>query len=94
MREVIFRDWQVHGAAGGEEKVEIVIDDRGTILFGRCGCPFFQENLLNLGPCEHMLALFTASAGERRDLLEDVVFGEEEAPQQRARRLLRHRVVV
>lgn len=71
-REVIFRDWQVAGGAGAEEKVEIVLDERGKILFGRCGCPFFDENLLNLGPCEHMLALLAASAGQRRDLATSV----------------------
>lgn len=35
----------------------VVIQDTGRIIFGRCQCPFFDENLLNKGPCEHMLAL-------------------------------------
>lgn len=86
MREVIFRDWQVTGGAGGEEKVEIVIDERGTILFGRCGCSFFQENILNLGPCEHMLALLTASADQRRDLASSAATEETKESSERRRR--------
>jgi len=67
-REVIHRDWQVHGSAGDERAVEIVVDDRGRIIFGTCGCPFFRENILNRGPCEHMAALFAASHSMREDL--------------------------
>ena len=52
----------------GPETTEIVVADSGRIIFGTCGCPFFQENLLGKGPCEHMIALFQASHERRRDL--------------------------
>lgn len=39
----------------------IVIKDTGQLIFGRCTCPFFDENLMNQGPCEHMLALRIAA---------------------------------
>jgi predicted nucleic acid-binding Zn finger protein len=48
-----------------EDSTEIVVNDSGRIIFGRCACPFFEENLLNQGPCEHMLALFRASESSR-----------------------------
>ncbi len=66
-REVIYRDWRVNGVVG-PETTEIVVADSGRIIFGTCGCPFFQENLLGKGPCEHMIALFQASHERRRDL--------------------------
>ena len=66
-RELILRDWEVKGTAGDEPRVEIVIDDRGQLIFGTCGCRFFQENLMNQGPCEHMIALFSASEDRRTD---------------------------
>jgi hypothetical protein len=50
------------------EKTEIVVGDSGRIIFGTCSCAFFQDNLLGKGPCEHMLALFKASADGRKDL--------------------------
>lgn len=67
-REVIYRDWQVKGRVDDQEAVEIVVNDTGSIIFGVCGCPFFQENLLNKGPCAHQLALLLASADYRQDL--------------------------
>lgn len=67
-REVVYRDWQVDGRVGGEAAVHIVVDDRGTIIFGRCGCPWFQQHLLARGPCQHMLALLESSAERRVDL--------------------------
>jgi hypothetical protein len=67
-RQVIYRDWQVSGSAGDQSAVEIVINDEGRLLFGTCGCPFFKENLLNKGPCEHLAALMAASAPLRKDL--------------------------
>ncbi|QDU39074.1 SWIM zinc finger protein [Maioricimonas rarisocia] len=69
-REVIYRDWVVNGTAGDlpERSTEIVVNDTGRIIFGTCACPFFQENLMNQGPCEHMLALFEASSEQRKDL--------------------------
>lgn len=60
-RTVTFRDWRVTGAAGGVDPVEIVLNDTGRIIFGRCACPFFDEHLMNQGPCEHMLALYQQS---------------------------------
>jgi hypothetical protein len=66
-REVIYRDWRVSGNVGSE-KTEIVVGDPARIIFGTCSCAFFQENLLGKGPCEHMIALFKASADGRKDL--------------------------
>jgi predicted nucleic acid-binding Zn finger protein len=47
--------------------VEIVVNEIGRIIFGRCTCAFFADNLMNLGPCEHMLAIFKASEEQRRE---------------------------
>jgi hypothetical protein len=66
-REVVHRDWTVTGAVASERAVEIVLDDGGRLTFGRCGCPFFAENLLNRGPCAHLLALLAASEDLRKD---------------------------
>jgi hypothetical protein len=66
-REIVYRDWRVTGGVG-TEKTEIVVGDSGRIIFGTCSCAFFQENLLSKGPCEHMIALFRASADGRKDL--------------------------
>jgi hypothetical protein len=66
-REVVYRDWRVSGNVG-KEKTEIVVGDSGRIIFGTCSCGFFQEHLLGRGPCEHMIALFKASADGRKDL--------------------------
>lgn len=66
-REVIYRDWRVTGNVGSD-KTEIVVSDTGRIIFGTCSCAHFQENLLGKGPCEHMIALFKASADGRKDL--------------------------
>lgn len=66
-REVTYRDWRVIGEVDDQKSVEIVVNDSGRIIFGRCTCPHFAEHLLNQGPCEHMLALFKASEGQRVD---------------------------
>jgi hypothetical protein len=66
-REITYRDWRIIGAAGDQEPVEIVVNDTGRIIFGRCTCPHFAEHLMNQGPCEHMLALFKASEEQRAD---------------------------
>jgi hypothetical protein len=58
---VIYRELAIEGGAGPEQKIEIVVAESGRIIFGRCGCPHFQENALNKGPCEHMLALLLAT---------------------------------
>jgi len=80
-REVIYRDWRVVGSVGGVSTVEIVVNDLNRILFGKCGCEFFRENLLNKGPCEHMLALFVASQDRRQDLPTSVAATEGAGPQ-------------
>jgi len=67
VREITYRDWRIIGAAGGQDPVEIVVNDTGRIIFGRCACPHFAEHLMNQGPCEHMLALFQASEARRAD---------------------------
>jgi hypothetical protein len=66
-REIVYRDWRVAGDVG-TDKTEIVVGDTGRIIFGTCTCRFFQDNLLGKGPCEHMIALFKASADGRKDL--------------------------
>jgi hypothetical protein len=64
-RQISYRDWHVAGAVGECPEVQAVINDTGSIIFGRCSCPFFEANLLQQGPCEHILALYQAS-GELR----------------------------
>jgi len=45
--------------------VLVSVDSTGRLRFGRCGCPFFQNNLLSRGPCEHLLAVtFVLEAAE------------------------------
>lgn len=66
-RTVIHWDWQVNGAAA-EEQVELVVTQEDRIIFGVCTCAFFKEHILARGPCSHMLALFMATADQRRDL--------------------------
>jgi predicted ArsR family transcriptional regulator len=61
-REVIHRDWHISGSVGDIPEVQVVVGDSGSIIFGRCACPFFDANLMNQGPCEHILALFQESA--------------------------------
>jgi hypothetical protein len=67
-REVVFRDWRVIGSAGDQKEVELVVNDNGRLIFGRCGCAFFKQHLLSRGPCEHLLALFRHSDAVRQDL--------------------------
>ncbi len=66
-RQVVYRDWRVLGTVAEFPDVQVVVNDAGSIIFGRCGCPFFEANLMNQGPCEHILALFRASADGRVD---------------------------
>ena len=66
-REIVYRDWRIIGRAGDTGPVEVVVNDNGRIIFGRCTCDFFQEHLMNQGPCEHILAVFLASAKLRTD---------------------------
>lgn len=67
VREITYRDWRIIGAVADQNPVEIVVNDSGRIIFGRCTCPHFAEHLMNQGPCEHMLALFKASEPQRAD---------------------------
>lgn len=41
---------------GATYQVTVAVDEDQHLRFGRCGCPFFQENLMSRGPCEHILA--------------------------------------
>ena len=52
----VFQNRVVQGSVDGSQ-THIVIQDTGRIIFGRCTCAFFDENLMNKGPCSHMLAL-------------------------------------
>lgn len=38
-------------------KTLITLDGIGRLRYGRCTCPFFEENLMGRGPCAHMLAV-------------------------------------
>jgi hypothetical protein len=77
-REITYRDWHVTGRAGDVRDVQVVVDDSGRIIFGRCSCPFFDANLMQQGPCEHILALFQASAERRIDQRTSVPVREPE----------------
>lgn len=66
-REIVYRDWQISGQVEGRELTEIVLNDTGRIIFGTCSCSFFKENLLNRGPCEHMIAVLLAGKSRIRD---------------------------
>ncbi len=37
-------------------EVSIAVDRDGRVRFGRCGCAFFQNNIMSRGPCAHILA--------------------------------------
>lgn len=67
-REVCFRHWRVAGEVAEEREVELRLDDTGRLVFGRCGCAFFREHHLSLGPCEHLQALMLASEGSLAEL--------------------------
>jgi hypothetical protein len=67
-RQVFYRDWQVNGSVGDQSAISIVLNDEGRLIFGTCTCAFFRDNLLNKGPCEHLIALMAASEPLRRDL--------------------------
>lgn len=57
----VFESRVVQGDVAGCT-THVVIQDTGRIIFGRCTCEFFDENLMNKGPCEHMLALRLADS--------------------------------
>ena len=81
-RKVTYRDWVVEGERrnkGNAWPVEVVLNDRGRIIFGTCKCDFFTENLLHLGPCECLLALAHAGEARRRDgASSDAIDAEED----------------
>lgn len=66
-REVAYRQWRIQGRSEGFAP-EIVVSDEERLIFGTCGCAFFQEHLLNRGPCLHMLALLRVSEPQRREV--------------------------
>jgi hypothetical protein len=66
-REVVLHDWGVTGTVGPQAGVEAVLNDEDRLIFGRCGCDFFQEHLLNQGPCAHLLALLSVARPQRQD---------------------------
>jgi hypothetical protein len=83
-RQITYRDWHIHGEVGGFSDVQVVVNDSGSIIFGRCSCPFFETNLMNQGPCEHILALYQASAGRRVDQPTSVAAVNDEAAREKA----------
>lgn len=56
-RQVDLRDRVLTGRVGEQEEVEVVLDDEGRIIFGRCGCDHFVSYALSKGPCAHLMAL-------------------------------------
>jgi hypothetical protein len=75
VREIFYRDWHVTGTGEGLP-VEIVVKDTGQVIYGKCGCDFFREHLLNQGPCAHMIALAKLSEKQRTDLPTTTVTGK------------------
>lgn len=79
LKEIIYRDWCFQGSVECEDSVEVILDQADRVIFGRCGCSHFQDNLLSEGPCEHLLALRAAGLEHRQELPTSVDFSEEEA---------------
>lgn len=57
-------------------EVAVSLDVDGRLRFGRCGCPYFQQNMMARGPCPHILAAWLAverqTRGTRRiDTIDD-----------------------
>ena len=75
-REVVYRNWRIFGTVDGQS-VEVALSETGKLMFGKCGCRFFAENLLNLGPCAHMLAVLEVSEDLRKDGVSSVASSEE-----------------
>jgi hypothetical protein len=67
VRDVVYRDRVVSGEIAGET-AQVVTNDEDRILFGTCTCAFFKENLLNRGPCAHLVALLLADRAQRVEL--------------------------
>lgn len=79
LKEIIYRDWCLEGSVAEQSQVEVVLNDRERIIFGKCGCQHFQDNLLSSGPCQHMLALRMAADLQRQDLPTSEDASQEEA---------------
>jgi hypothetical protein len=67
-RDVIYRDWRASGQVADQSAVTVVLNDGAQLIFGQCGCAFFRENLLNRGPCAHLLALYQSVSRTLQDL--------------------------
>ncbi len=67
--------WHIHGQAGDCTDVRIVVNPNGSLASGFCTCSFYEENLMQAGPCQHMTALLLASAAERVDLPSSIPIG-------------------
>jgi hypothetical protein len=76
-REVILRDWVVQGRVAEQADVELVLNDEDRLIFGRCGCAFFRENILGQGPCEHLLALLLVAQPQRKDAASSIEIEKE-----------------
>jgi hypothetical protein len=76
-REVILRDWVVQGQVANQSDVELVLNDEDRLIFGRCGCVFFRENILGQGPCEHLLALLLVAQPQRKDAASSIEMEKE-----------------
>ncbi len=48
--EITYRDWRITGIAGQDVAAEIVVNDTGRIIFGRCACAFFAGESDEQGP--------------------------------------------
>ena len=68
-----------HLTARGDRQEPIFEDDEDRLIFGRCRCAFFDENLMNKGPCAHLLALLQFAQPQRKDLASARVSSAEEA---------------
>ena len=75
--EITYRDWRIIGKVDDHEPVEIVVNDIGRIIFGRCSCPFFEEHLMNQGPCEHMVALYKVSSDLRKETASSKIISDK-----------------
>jgi len=76
-REVVLRDWVVQGRVADQPNVELVLNDEDRLIFGRCSCPFFRENILGQGPCEHLLALLLVAQPQRKDAASSITMEKE-----------------
>lgn len=76
-REITYRDWHYQGKVDTYDCLELVVSDLDKIIFGKCGCKHFQDNLLSQGPCEHMLALRLVAQEQRIELPTSTEFKEE-----------------